>query len=61
MKLSFLIFDYIIQYPKTLANENGHYMFVNNGPGNFYEPAVFKSPQLPDSSDDCEINFFYSM
>ena len=40
---------------------DGHYIHVDAGNGNFLESAILRSPLLPNSSDACEINFYYYM
>ena len=36
-------------------------MAISSGFGNFYDSVILNSPKLPNSSNECEINFYYYM
>lgn len=45
----------------TLKTDQGYYMYVEGGRGEFLTKATLVSPALPAAAKDCEMSFFYHM
>jgi hypothetical protein len=43
----------------TTSLSTGYFVHLASGIGNYYELSILRSPMLPNSSRECEMDFFY--